>query len=201
MATTPGQAPVRCNSAVISRISPIGFRNGCISTDSELNEIQLHNETNETNKCYVDHCCEYISSTSEKHAFSDQDSVWQRLVPWLNKRKEQRIIRSSVLVVGCPGSGKSYTLYGGNNAKERGLVPRFLEHVFNVERAACVVVQMSHEENELLTDLLDPPAVYSAHLCLASTTSLGVVNMRGRRVVSRSAANAREIVGTGLQCS
>ena len=60
------------------------------------------------------------------------------------------------------GSGKSHLLFGGRLAAERGLVPRWLEHVFDDKgdvRAVLVLCSFLLLAEEIAFDLLDVSAL------------------------------------------
>ena len=75
-----------------------------------------------------------------------------------------RGINCSVLTYGVSGSGKTYTMQGGEGYSARGLIPRAIAHLYSAQRAAAsrndgsriaISVSMLEVYNEIVYDLLD----------------------------------------------
>ncbi|XP_061084689.1 kinesin-related protein 3 [Conger conger] len=65
-----------------------------------------------------------------------------------------------VITYGSPGSGKSYTLLGGSlTGKQRGIISRAAEDIFNTTEALNCKIRVSfiHVANEKIYDLLESP--------------------------------------------
>ena len=154
----------------MSRVTPVGFKSAQ-SGESLLkiskidNMIQLSSPTinGHVETCHMDACCEYLDDDTNKEPqrFASQGEVYEKFHRWLNQRGDKS--RSCVLVVGCSGSGKSHTLFGRNQYNERGIIPRYLEHVFSSPELMATI-QMSVLENEQVRDMLDFPSVYPLKL-------------------------------------
>ena len=199
-------ATTGAHSYFISRVTPVGFKssfNGAnfLKLSRSGNNIQLSSPTTtsyQVERCHVNACCEYLNDdekTKESQRFASQEEVFDKFNYWLERREKNS--RSCVLVVGCRGSGKSHTLFGRNNHIDRGIVPRYLENVFD-SPGLTATIQMVLVENEQVRDLLDYPSVYPLKFSSCLTNSLGAVDTRSKIVSTSCLSDALEVLGMGL---
>lgn len=96
-------------------------------------------------------------------------------------------LNGTVLAYGQTGAGKTYTMSGGEEYVQRGIIPRAIGHIFKrigEHPETTTVVRLSYLEiyNEAFFDLLNPES--TAELSVRETgDSNGVVHVRGLKLV------------------
>lgn len=88
---------------------------------------------------------------------------------------------SCVFAYGMTGAGKTYTMVGGNDFRQRGIIPRSLKTVFedvlsHADRQFTVQVSYIEIYNDKITDLLDPS---SKEEFAVLEDSRGAITVRG----------------------
>ena len=83
----------------------------------------------------------------------------------------------------------------------KGIVPRFIEDIFQSGNAKSILLQMNLIENEEVFDLLDPPSVYPAKHIFGYSKTLGALNFISKTVHVGNAAQAKETLGCGLSAA
>lgn len=157
----------------ICRVCPLGFVDGAIRTSTILNHVELLSSGNakdytswKLHKVF-DNLAQIKSSKSSKEdqqQFSSQDEVWKEIQLKVNDFFLEKQSQLSIVAFGCPGSGKSFTLFGDSSYEKRGIVPRFVEGLFHGPKATTVThvqLQMFIIWNDQIIDLLNPMKTFS----------------------------------------
>lgn len=127
------------------------------------------------------------------------------MISWLHQRYASGAGSMGLLALGGRGSGKSYTLFGGDRMRdeERGVLPRLLEELFdpNSFRARHVTMRIYLLDGENVVDMLTaPPTVHATTDCTNVTTSptLGPLLLPLQEALCRSAYEAVEVLYRAL---
>jgi hypothetical protein len=75
------------------------------------------------------------AASTEKPQFASQDDMWNHIEDEIAHRLESEdasdAYNMAIMALGAQGSGKTYTLFGSSNYPQRGLIPRFLDFIFD----------------------------------------------------------------------
>ena len=110
------------HTRTICRINPNEYVSKVLTLDKASNTISILDGENTTtiSSCF-DEFCDQVSHTAEIDTFASQDGIWQQFSSWYYDKRHSHLTRSSVVVLGSHSSGKSYTLYGKNDEKSKGI--------------------------------------------------------------------------------
>ena len=213
------------------RVNPSsGFKVGHVYIDNEYNEVVVAREasilhTKATNKSFVvDTALDIIPKGNDfagkkiKSVFVSQQVVWDNIRVMLDRRFQEGGSDIMILANGSSGSGKTYTLFGESNYEDRGVVPRFVDYIFDHQgknkykeaedsdpstiHAQQVFLSMTLICGEELVDLLhvnNPLRRWNQHEHLAYSDSMGPLNLAAQYVVATNAAELNEYLGMGLK--
>ena len=148
-----------------TRINPIGFQKDLIYIDTDLNEIFLEkeaniNDGNDQESWILDGFLDPILGLEceESSTFCTQEQLWEKVLGWYIPRFLSNVASVSIVTLGTQGSGKSYSLFGKPCARERGVVPRWMEMIFDSTcpvNAIMVQLTMLLAANEIVYDLFE----------------------------------------------
>ena len=126
------------------RVNPFLFSTGSVFIEQELDELCLSKDAfeevleNTVSLNYESFAIPGVldaiynqDSESEVPHFVSQEQVFIDLMGWLKARYSSGAGSLAILALGPASSGKSYTLFGNNNSRERGVLPRLISYLFD----------------------------------------------------------------------
>lgn len=194
--------------------------NDNVQTTRDRNEVCLKDQSKirSTFRISCDAVLDDTSPKSKDHeatsSFASQDVVWKVFLDALESSISSQSLSISpslsVVAVGGPRSGKSYTLFGDMQSQHKeGIVPRFIHHCFSDEfpskqsRNKLIQISMLLLVEEQLIDLFKPE---SAKLNCSDSESMGhstVIGpiIAGTQLVAFSALQGMEMLTLGVICT
>jgi len=166
----------------IIRVNPEGYEPDDVMLRSEISEVELYDPSEQldsTETWIVDELAERNDRSSgsdgQEILFSSQSDLYDSFTHWLNESVFIKADALTCLVVGGRGGGKSYTLFGRDTVEDRGVIPRFVQSLYEVDTSAPkekgtayhfnsklqhLMMSMYMVHGDKLMDLLDPPKEY-----------------------------------------
>ncbi|KAJ1438577.1 hypothetical protein B484DRAFT_416161 [Ochromonadaceae sp. CCMP2298] len=187
------------------KVSPFGFTPGSVRVNSKTHQVEILSPVGaHYDPWIVQATCDHISPRAEETVFATEAQTWEKFKAFAEGFHASRSPKLTYVVIGCPGSGKSYTLFGGAWHDKRGVVPRYIEYLYSQPKdagdkaAPQVQVTMCLLFREEVVDVLDPPKVYAHRDNLFQSAALGSVAMPLRVITTTTAAQLRDTVARGL---
>lgn len=159
-----------------------GYKRGVVFVDEEFHEVQLVSQPAKPRpeSWVLDDSLDDVASPQKQRdweklrksdappdSFATQSQTFDKLKEHCEKRFGLKSKAITVVALGGPGSGKSYTLFGGSNHASRGLAPRLFEYLFDDAscsfKASHVLLSTYALVGEHIVDLLTDPTVQHAH--------------------------------------
>eukprot|EP00668_Euglena_longa_P011895 GGOE01014315.1.p1 GENE.GGOE01014315.1~~GGOE01014315.1.p1 ORF type:complete len:741 (+),score=211.83 GGOE01014315.1:42-2264(+) len=148
---------------VIIRVRPTDkFAQDCLKLEEDGKTIQVHLPKRKRKE-------DYINNQQEDFMFKYDGILHNASQETVHSQVGQGIVQSvldgynaTAICYGQTGAGKTYTMTGGNDFKQRGLVPRAIAQVFNdivakPEQSFQIRVSYMEIYNERIYDLLRDP--------------------------------------------
>eukprot|EP00667_Euglena_gracilis_P003068 EG_transcript_3077 len=170
---------------VVIRVRPTDkFAHNCLKLEEDGKTLQVHLPKRKRKE-------DYVNNQQEDFSFKYDGILHNASQEAVHAQIGQGIVQSvldgynaTALCYGQTGAGKTYTMTGGNDFKQRGLVPRALAQVFNdivakPEQSFQLRVSYMEIYNERIYDLLrDPSEAASAEELQIQEDPKGNISVR-----------------------
>jgi hypothetical protein len=163
----------------IVRVNPLGYEPDDVMLRSDIGEVELYDpseENDSTETWIVDELAERNDHNNHQELlFSSQSDIHDSFNHWLNESVFIKADSLTCLVVGGRGGGKSHTLFGKDSVEERGIIPRYVQSLYEVDvterkekgtayhfnsKLKNLLLTMYIVHGDVIIDLLDPPHQY-----------------------------------------
>ena len=163
----------------IVRVNPDDYQPDDVMLRSDMCEVELFDPTEEndaTETWIVDELADRNDVQDRNEIlFSSQSDIHASFNHWMNESVYLKADALTCVVLGGRGAGKSYTLFGKDSVEERGIIPRYVQSLYEVDvtevkekgtayhfnsKLKNLLLSMYMVHGDTIIDLLNPPHEY-----------------------------------------